>query len=89
MQKIIDQNEITLKKKTKKIKELVDTPEKIWVALEQHNYLNASDMYLEAYARYEQLRTGDQDVQLFLVIIINFSYNFKYKLSKKNYFIYL
>ena len=45
---------------------MVDTPEKIWVALEQHNYLNASDMYLEAFARYEQLRSGDQDAQLLL-----------------------
>lgn len=42
------------------IKELVDTPERIWVALENHDYLRASDMYLEAFARYERLAGEDQ-----------------------------
>lgn len=45
----------------------MDTPERIWVALEHHNYLIASDMYLEAFARYEQLRSGDEDARKLLV----------------------
>ena len=49
------------------IKELVDTPERIWVALEKHDFLSASDMYLEAFARYERLHEQDQYSSALLV----------------------
>jgi conserved oligomeric Golgi complex subunit 1 len=39
----------------KKVKELVDTPEKIWVSLEKQEFLNASQLYLSAQTTHDIL----------------------------------
>jgi hypothetical protein len=49
------------------VKELVDTPERIWAALEQHNYVQASDMYLQAYALHDDLVQGANSTQKLMV----------------------
>eukprot|EP01117_Protostelium_nocturnum_P009343 TRINITY_DN3341_c0_g1_i1.p1 TRINITY_DN3341_c0_g1~~TRINITY_DN3341_c0_g1_i1.p1 ORF type:complete len:853 (-),score=124.12 TRINITY_DN3341_c0_g1_i1:466-3024(-) len=39
----------------KKVKVLVDTPEKIWIALESHHHIEASILYLEAHSTQKEI----------------------------------
>ena len=75
----------------KQVKELVDTPEKIWVALEQQEFLKASQLYLSAQNTHHLLLQSSSSQKLIVKFIYQLFYFIQFIInifSILNYFLH-